>query len=83
MFIGHGGQNGLLEASKAGVPIVVIPIFGDQHRYFQKSHFQKCANFRNAKSFEEAGMAILVRKTEFKSDAKIKAAIEESLNGQK
>ncbi|PAV61416.1 hypothetical protein WR25_01758 [Diploscapter pachys] len=68
LFIGHGGQNGLLEASKAGVPIVVIPIFGDQHR--------------NAKSFEEAGMAVLVKKTEFKSDAKIKAAIEESLNGQ-
>uniref|UniRef100_A0A7E4VB02 glucuronosyltransferase n=1 Tax=Panagrellus redivivus TaxID=6233 RepID=A0A7E4VB02_PANRE len=31
-FITHGGQNSLNEASSAGVPLLALPVFADQHR---------------------------------------------------
>ncbi|MGW0890111.1 glycosyltransferase [Saccharopolyspora sp. NPDC002578] len=31
LFVTHGGYNGIREAMRAGVPMVVMPLFGDQH----------------------------------------------------
>ncbi|KAJ9574473.1 hypothetical protein L9F63_008361, partial [Diploptera punctata] len=44
VFITHGGLMGTMEAVYAGVPMVVIPLFGDQ--------------FLNAKSYEEEGVGV-------------------------
>jgi glucuronosyltransferase len=45
-FVTHAGQNSLTEAAKAGIPIVVIPLFADQ--------------FYNAVLAKHKGMALFV-----------------------
>lgn len=49
-FISHGGLLGTLEAIYCGVPILVIPHFGDQHL--------------NAKTIEAAGSGVIMKLTE-------------------
>ena len=36
MFVTHGGYNSLLEGSQAGVPMVFVPLFIDQHGNAQR-----------------------------------------------
>jgi glucuronosyltransferase len=43
-FITHGGLMGTMEAVFSGVPMVAIPLFGDQ--------------FHNVKNFEDEGIAV-------------------------
>lgn len=44
IFIGHGGQSSTLEAVHNAVPMIGIPVFGDQ--------YQNIANLVNAGSAE-------------------------------
>lgn len=44
VFITHGGLMGTMEAVYSGVPMVAIPLFGDQ--------------FHNVKNYEDEGIAI-------------------------
>lgn len=32
LFISHGGISGIYETVDAGVPVLDLPLFGDQHR---------------------------------------------------
>uniref|UniRef100_A0A0N4Z9H4 glucuronosyltransferase n=1 Tax=Parastrongyloides trichosuri TaxID=131310 RepID=A0A0N4Z9H4_PARTI len=51
LFVTHGGMNSMLEASKFGVPMLDIPLFGDQPR--------------NAKVVEELKLGRLISKFDF------------------
>lgn len=31
-FVSHGGLNSVLELTRSGKPVILIPLFGDQHR---------------------------------------------------
>jgi len=64
-FISHGGMNSVMEGSTKGVPMICIPIFGDQTR--------------NAMLLVRKGMAVKVEKTEITKD-NIVAAIKEIIN---
>jgi glucuronosyltransferase len=44
LFITHGGLMGTMEAVYSGVPMVAIPLFGDQ--------------FFNVRNYEEGGIAV-------------------------
>nr|CAD7433258.1 unnamed protein product [Timema monikensis] len=46
-YMSHCGNLGSLEAASAGVPVVGLPMYGDQ--------------FNNARSLEQAGMAVILR----------------------
>ncbi|CAJ0588293.1 unnamed protein product [Cylicocyclus nassatus] len=65
LFVTHGGINGLTEALLRGVPLVVIPMFGDQ--------------FRNGRNVEKRGVGKVLPKWALSEDA-IRAAIQEVLN---
>uniref|UniRef100_A0A0M3IJV7 UDP-glucuronosyltransferase n=1 Tax=Ascaris lumbricoides TaxID=6252 RepID=A0A0M3IJV7_ASCLU len=54
-FVSHGGMNSLTESVRAGVPIVCIPLFGDQ--------------MRNAKMVEKRHVAVLLDKQNLTADA--------------
>ena len=43
-FITHSGLMGTMEAVYAGVPLVLVPLFGDQ--------------FHNAKNYEDEGVGV-------------------------
>lgn len=62
VFITHGGLMGTMEAVYNGVPMVAIPLFGDQ--------------FHNVKNFEEEGIALRVDYTAIKKETVLKALRE-------
>uniref|UniRef100_A0A7E4V197 glucuronosyltransferase n=1 Tax=Panagrellus redivivus TaxID=6233 RepID=A0A7E4V197_PANRE len=58
-FISHGGYNSLQESLVNGVPLVAIPLFGDQ--------------FRNGRIAERHGVGIVIPKGEFSSENLVSA----------
>ncbi|KAL3085305.1 hypothetical protein niasHS_010374 [Heterodera schachtii] len=55
LLLAHGGYNSFLEASKMGVPVVLVPLFADQH-----------INAERAKRF---GIAVTLDKLALSADA--------------
>uniref|UniRef100_A0A0M3HFN2 glucuronosyltransferase n=1 Tax=Ascaris lumbricoides TaxID=6252 RepID=A0A0M3HFN2_ASCLU len=54
-FITHGGQNSVTESTSADIPMICVPLFGDQ--------------MRNAKMAEKRNVAFLVDKRFISSDS--------------
>uniref|UniRef100_A0A915AZM7 glucuronosyltransferase n=1 Tax=Parascaris univalens TaxID=6257 RepID=A0A915AZM7_PARUN len=54
-FITHGGQNSVIESTNAGIPMICVPLFGDQ--------------MRNAKVAEKRRVAFLLDKRFISSDS--------------
>lgn len=65
LLIAHGGYNSFLEAAKAGVPIILMPLFADQ--------------FINAKRARRFGFCEVLDKLSITPD-KISDAISTILN---
>ncbi|EGT38999.1 hypothetical protein CAEBREN_23843 [Caenorhabditis brenneri] len=65
LFITHCGQNSLLEAFHAGVRVLAVPLFGDQHR--------------NAKLAEENGLIEVLPKKDIETSSKIVEAVRNGL----
>ncbi|KHN71872.1 Putative UDP-glucuronosyltransferase ugt-47, partial [Toxocara canis] len=68
LFIMHGGLNGMLEAVIRGVPLLVIPFFGDQ--------------YHNAKAAQARGIGLSLEKYEL-DYAHLKGALKELLGNEK
>lgn len=64
-FITHGGYNSLTEATYSGVPLIVLPLFGDQ--------------FANCKRVERLGFGVTLKKTDL-TEAKVYQALQAVLN---
>jgi glucuronosyltransferase len=62
VFITHGGLMGTMEAVYSGVPMVAIPLFGDQ--------------FQNVKNYEEEGIAVGIGYTSITKERVLKALRE-------
>ncbi|KHJ80690.1 hypothetical protein OESDEN_19631, partial [Oesophagostomum dentatum] len=62
LFIMHGGVNGLMEAMIRGVPVVIIPIFGDQ--------------FRNGRAAEKRGTGKVILKQDLNEQTIRKTVME-------
>uniref|UniRef100_F1L2U8 glucuronosyltransferase n=1 Tax=Ascaris suum TaxID=6253 RepID=F1L2U8_ASCSU len=54
-FVTHGGQNSVIESTNAGIPMICVPLFGDQ--------------MRNAKMAEKRQVALLLDKRFISSDS--------------
>ncbi|CAL7934259.1 unnamed protein product [Xylocopa violacea] len=67
-FFGHGGLLGITESVKSGVPMILLPLFGDQ--------------FTNAKAVERRGFAMLLDFTQL-TEENIRHAIDELFNNTK
>ena len=65
IFITHCGQNSLLEAFHAGVRVLAVPLFGDQHR--------------NAQLAKENGLIEVLPKVDIETSSKIVNAVRNSL----
>uniref|UniRef100_A0A0N5A983 glucuronosyltransferase n=1 Tax=Syphacia muris TaxID=451379 RepID=A0A0N5A983_9BILA len=65
-FITHGGMNSLVETTRIGKPVVVIPLFGDQER--------------NANLLERAGIGIKVMKNNLENHEVLHDAKAESMS---
>ncbi|PIO72824.1 hypothetical protein TELCIR_05226 [Teladorsagia circumcincta] len=65
LFITHAGMNSVVEATFAGKPMVVIPLFGDQ--------------FLNAKNTRRGGRAVMIDRSKLNKDVLV-AAIRETLS---
>merc|ERR1719420_1465731 len=61
-FITHGGANSMHEALSLGVPMAVLPLFGDQHL--------------NAKSVERCGVGLAFSQPLRMTCAKMRSVIE-------
>jgi UDP:flavonoid glycosyltransferase YjiC (YdhE family) len=61
----HGGIYGLLESAMRGIPVITIPIFGDQHR--------------NGKIAESRGWGINIHRAELSGET-LKNAIVKIFN---
>uniref|UniRef100_A0AC34PWG1 Glucuronosyltransferase n=2 Tax=Panagrolaimus sp. JU765 TaxID=591449 RepID=A0AC34PWG1_9BILA len=66
-FISHGGMNSVTEAATKGVPMICIPIFGDQPH--------------DAQMMKDRGVAVIVQKDDITKKS-IVAAINEILSNQ-
>ena len=53
LFISHCGNLGLTEAVDAGVPVICIPMYGDQHRNANSAKNAGFSIFLNYKSITE------------------------------
>lgn len=62
VFITHGGLMGTMEAVYSGVPMVAIPLFGDQ--------------FHNAKNYEDEGIVVRIDYTSITKEKVLKALRE-------
>jgi len=62
VFITHGGMMGTMEGVYSGVPMVAIPLFGDQ--------------FHNVKNYEDIGIAVRVDYTSITKETVLKALRE-------
>lgn len=65
VFITHGGLMGTMEAVYSGVPMVAIPLFGDQ--------------FHNVKNYEDEGIAIKLDYATITKE-KVLTALKEVMN---
>ena len=61
-FITHAGMNSLLESSYRGKPMITVPLFGDQ--------------YVNAKTTREAGISLLIKRTELSKNTLVTALTE-------
>ncbi|XP_014273693.1 UDP-glucosyltransferase 2 isoform X4 [Halyomorpha halys] len=68
LFISHCGNLGLTEGVDAGVPVICIPMYGDQHR--------------NAKAAEDKGISIFLDYGSLTED-KLRSAVNEILTNKK
>uniref|UniRef100_A0A8R1DUU3 glucuronosyltransferase n=1 Tax=Caenorhabditis japonica TaxID=281687 RepID=A0A8R1DUU3_CAEJA len=66
MFWTHGGMGSLIESAQKGVPLVVVPIFGDQ--------------MRNAQIAKRHGVAVIYDKMELSNTKKLISTIKEVLD---
>jgi len=62
VFVTHGGLMGTMEAVYSGVPMVGIPLFGDQ--------------FHNMKNYEDEGIAVRLHYTTLTKERVLKALRE-------
>ena len=62
LFITHGGLMGTMEAVYSGVPMVAIPLFGDQ--------------FQNVKNYEDEGIVVRLDYTTITKERVLKALRE-------
>lgn len=68
LFISHCGNLGLTEGVDAGVPIICIPMYGDQHR--------------NARVAEQKGFSVFLDYKSLTED-KLRSAINEMLTNKR
>uniref|UniRef100_A0AC34FG48 Glucuronosyltransferase n=1 Tax=Panagrolaimus sp. ES5 TaxID=591445 RepID=A0AC34FG48_9BILA len=66
-FITHGGMNSVMEGSTKGIPMICIPVFGDQTR--------------NSLLLESKGTGIMLDKSKITKE-KVVAAIKEIVNNE-
>ncbi|XP_063990323.1 UDP-glycosyltransferase UGT5-like [Diachasmimorpha longicaudata] len=64
-YLAHGGLLGVSEAASAGVPMVIVPMYGDQ--------------FNNAAAARSRGVAIVLKWSNFNAES-LKSAIENVFN---
>ena len=67
LFITHGGMFGVQESIYHGVPLVVLPIFGDQ--------------FDNARRIQDKGLGVVLWDKKGITEAAVEAKISQVLAG--
>ncbi|CAD5213344.1 unnamed protein product [Bursaphelenchus xylophilus] len=69
IFITHGGMNSITEATYAGIPLICVPLFGDQ--------------LRNAAMVQAKGTAKVINKFDLVNKEKIVEVLTEVLNDKR